>query len=369
MKKKLFITVVLLLQTYFLSAQVLYTENFNNYTLGNLGTDVTGTIPGQGGWITDFYHYPSQSFPSNNHATVITDISKVKALKLSNGDPWQRSTSAKIYQHNNLNTVIDQRNVGNNVIAVEFDLFTGPKISTNYQGHNNYIAFFINGMNEADPITGVLSFRYYTDRGEFIVGAIKQHPSLTILHSTKPDWRFLSHNTWYTIKLYVDFNAKKAYYVLPYATVVADILMMETGTDLIEKYKPTGLGCFFSSTFQRQSYDSPLPPIEEAYVKIDNIKISALQSVPPEVLGTDDFFAQKFNLYPNPATNVVNITNSENLLVQQIALYDTAGKLIKTENYNNKTEIQLNVENLTSGTYLLHLKTNEGTAVKKLVKK
>src|SRR5690606_17821435 len=135
--------------------------------------------------------------------------------------------------------------------------------------------------NEADPITGVLSFRYYTDRGEFIVGAIKQHPSLTILHSTTRESRLLPHNTWYTIKLYVDFNAKKAYYVLPYATVVADILMMETGTDLIEKYKPTGLGCFFSSTFQRQSYDSPLPPIEEAYVKIDNIKISALQSVPP----------------------------------------------------------------------------------------
>ena len=33
-----------------------------------------------------------------------------------------------------------------------------------------------------------------------------------------------------------------------------------------------------------------------------------------------------------------------------------------------KTEIQLNVEHLASGNYMLHLKTAEGTAVKKLMK-
>ena len=76
-------------------------------------------------------------------------------------------------------------------------------------------------------------------------------------------------------------------------------------------------------------------------------------------VGVNEVLSNSFNLYPNPATNVVNITNSENMLVQQIAVYDTAGKLIKTENYNNQTEIQLNVENLASGTYMLHIKTNE----------
>src|SRR5690606_34174576 len=87
------------------------------------------------------------------------------------------------------------------------------------------------------------------------------------------------------------------------------------------------------------------------------------------ILSAESFLAQKFNLYPNPATNIVNITNGENMLVSKIEVYDITGKLITTENYNNKTEIQLNVEHLASGTYLLHLKTNEGTAVKKLVKK
>ncbi|RRA94007.1 T9SS type A sorting domain-containing protein [Paenimyroides viscosum] len=35
----------------------------------------------------------------------------------------------------------------------------------------------------------------------------------------------------------------------------------------------------------------------------------------------------------------------------------------------NETFKQLNVENLASGTYMLHIQTNAGLAVKKLVKK
>ncbi|MBS7321204.1 MAG: T9SS type A sorting domain-containing protein [Myroides sp.] len=361
MKKKLFITAVLLLQTYFLSAQVLYTENFNNYNLGNLGTDFTGTIPAQGGWITDFLHFPNQSLPGNNHATVITDVSKVKALKLSNGDPWERFTDAKIYQPN-INTLIDQRIAGNNVIAVEFDLFTGPKIIVNSQGNYNFIRFFINSNSMGN---NVVSFQFHTDTGVTQPSSY-QVGQLTILHSTKPDWRFLSHNTWYTIKMYVDFDAKKVYHVMPYCTTVFDFLRFETGSNLIEKYKPTSLGFdFYSSFFIPQTNVL----IEETYVKIDNIKISALQSVPPEVLGTDNFLAQKFNIYPNPATNIVNITNGENLLVNKVTIYDIAGKQLSTQTFNNEAEIQLNVENLASGTYMLHLQTNEGTAVKKLVKK
>jgi len=77
----------------------------------------------------------------------------------------------------------------------------------------------------------------------------------------------------------------------------------------------------------------------------------------------------KFNMYPNPATNVVNIVNSENMLVEQVTIYDISGKQLTTQNYNNQTQIQLNVENLVSGTYMLHIQTNAGLAVKKLVKK
>ena len=105
--------------------------------------------------------------------------------------------------------------------------------------------------------------------------------------------------------------------------------------------------------------------------RYDNIKITAISAVPPNIiaLSTCEQFATKFNLYPNPATNVVNITNAENMLVNQVTIYDIAGKQLSTKKYNNETDIQLNVEHLASGTYMLHLQTKQGTAVKKLVKK
>ena len=51
MKRKLLIAAGFLL-TQLCSAQVLFTENFENYTLG---TDPTGVIPGQGGWFIKIF--------------------------------------------------------------------------------------------------------------------------------------------------------------------------------------------------------------------------------------------------------------------------------------------------------------------------
>jgi len=36
--------------------------------------------------------------------------------------------------------------------------------------------------------------------------------------------------------------------------------------------------------------------------------------------------------------------------------------------YKNESEVSLTIENITISTYLLHIKTKEGTAVKKLIK-
>lgn len=55
--------------------------------------------------------------------------------------------------------------------------------------------------------------------------------------------------------------------------------------------------------------------------------------------------------------------------IEQVEIYDLASKLIIIQNFNNSQGIELNVENLTSGTYMLHIQTKDGVAVKKLIKK
>ena len=55
MKRKLLIAFTVLLFTPLINAQVLFTENFENYTLGNLGTDPTGIISRQGRLVSKFF--------------------------------------------------------------------------------------------------------------------------------------------------------------------------------------------------------------------------------------------------------------------------------------------------------------------------
>src|SRR5690606_35951710 len=157
------------------------------------------------------------------------------------------------------------------------------------------------------------------------------------------------YNTWIKTEMFVDYNTKNVYFYIP------TLNLQSTGSFSHNR---------IPENIYSVIYLSPL-----SVVKFDNIKITALQSVPPEVLSAANFLAEKFNLYPNPATNVVTITNNENMVVQQVAVYDTTGKLISTQNFSEQAKIQLNVEHLASGTYLLHLQTAQGIAVKKMVKK
>ncbi|WCM41984.1 hypothetical protein MG290_13745 [Flavobacterium sp. CBA20B-1] len=56
--KKILLIITTLLGVYNLTAQVLYTENFNNYPVGNIGTDYNGTVSGVGGWFTKSVNVP-----------------------------------------------------------------------------------------------------------------------------------------------------------------------------------------------------------------------------------------------------------------------------------------------------------------------
>ncbi|WKW46143.1 T9SS type A sorting domain-containing protein [Myroides sp. JBRI-B21084] len=105
-----------------------------------------------------------------------------------------------------------------------------------------------------------------------------------------------------------------------------------------------------------------------ALVKYDNIKVSAVPTR-PAFASVNDLISSKFNVYPTPATNVVNITNAENMQIQQVSVCDINGKRLNTQNYTNETEIKFNTEKLVSGTYMLHIYTNRGIAVKKMMKK
>lgn len=86
------------------------------------------------------------------------------------------------------------------------------------------------------------------------------------------------------------------------------------------------------------------------------------------VLGNEDIFAQKFNLYPNPASNRINILLPDNISTAKVTIVDIVGKIIlrtSITDINNEVDIST----FKSGNYIVNLQTDEGTVQKKLIVK
>lgn len=348
MKKQIIFIIWLLFVTPVIKAQVLYTDNFDNYNLGNLGTDITGKTPGQWGWYTGSFYTNA-----NSMFTIVNETGRGKVFEISTG-----LTDGEALQSwkTNLHTFMANRAGGNDVIMFEMDFYTGPKHVVNGGGYANIRLYSIGDptspMNPPESLAGT-SF-------------IKTNGLIYAGSSNKQD-AFLPFNTWVKLIFYLDYTNKKVYYYIPSLNRVSasDFLEYVTSANLIQEYPISNIVLDVNVS---KGANDPQVYTRNRY---DNLKITAISAVPPNIiaLSTSEQFATKFNLYPNPANSVVNITNTENMVVNQVAIYDVAGKQLSTQNFNNEAEIQLNVENLASGTYMLHLQTNEGTAVKKLVKK
>lgn len=69
--------------------------------------------------------------------------------------------------------------------------------------------------------------------------------------------------------------------------------------------------------------------------------------------------------YPNPTSSIVNIQSENN--IQETIIFDLNGRAILTSNQSNTSNIELNVQNLESGTYILYIKTDSETFKKKLI--
>lgn len=80
------------------------------------------------------------------------------------------------------------------------------------------------------------------------------------------------------------------------------------------------------------------------------------------VLSNDKFNSESISIYPNPATDVLNVSGVEN--VTSLVINDINGRTIKT--VNNATSI--NVSDLNAGVYFVNITTENGNVTKKFMK-
>ncbi|SHK60667.1 Por secretion system C-terminal sorting domain-containing protein [Epilithonimonas mollis] len=80
-----------------------------------------------------------------------------------------------------------------------------------------------------------------------------------------------------------------------------------------------------------------------------------------QTLGVADVNKTQVTVYPNPAKDFIYIDSQKS--VKSVEIFDTLGRLIKTENSD-----KINVSQLSKGNYLLKIKTDSGEIVEKMIK-
>ena len=69
-----------------------------------------------------------------------------------------------------------------------------------------------------------------------------------------------------------------------------------------------------------------------------------------------------FNIYPNPARDIIHIALEDDLQMENVIIYNNLGQEIKTVNQST-----IDISSLAKGLYFIEVHTNQGKASKKVV--
>lgn len=100
-------------------------------------------------------------------------------------------------------------------------------------------------------------------------------------------------------------------------------------------------------------------PADRNILAIDDIQITS-------VLSSDSFESNEFTIYPNPATTILNISNTNNVEIKNISVTDINGRVVKNQ---SGTLTQINVSDLNAGVYFVTIEAAEGKSTQKFIKK
>jgi hypothetical protein len=99
-------------------------------------------------------------------------------------------------------------------------------------------------------------------------------------------------------------------------------------------------------------------PADRNILAIDDIQITS-------VLSSDSFESNEFTIYPNPATTILNISNTNNVEIKNISVTDINGRVVKNQ---SDSLSQINVSDLNAGVYFVTIEAAEGKTTKKFIK-
>ena len=87
-----------------------------------------------------------------------------------------------------------------------------------------------------------------------------------------------------------------------------------------------------------------------------------------KTLGNQDFeFSNYFEVYPNPANDILNISNKRSIEIKSIAVYDVLGRMVLTIP-NAQKATSVDVSSLKSGNYFIKIQSDKGNSSTTFIK-
>lgn len=319
-----------------------------------MGTDFTGNTPGQGGWYTT--SNTATANQSNNYFKIVSEPNNGKVLELS-AIPNSATYGSNFLQKKDLHLLWNNRTNGNDICKLEFDFYSENPVASNGTTHFWLMANNDNSIsNTKKYIVGFLRYFGTASDGLFF----KYNLGNDVIDNTTPKV-VIPANSWVKIIIYLDYINNTSYINIPSLNlwkVKSNFLINSTAVNPMDDFTPTAI------IIQTEKQIQNLSPYK---IKYDNFILEALKTMPSA--SKDNYLNTKFKIYPNPAKDVLIVHSDEKIKIKKIAIYNINGKIIDAQNAIDEKENFINVENLSSGVYMLHLITEGGTTVKSFIKK
>lgn len=335
--KKTLLLATFLSGCFFINAQSLQTEDFNSLTVGDIGTDITGVTPGQGGWSTYTAVGANTNFQIVNEGGAYANAVQITGAA--------NATDTRYLWQDGLDASWAARTSGNNVIEIEYDFFTGPittsKSTTGirlFNGSGQTMAGF-RFVPETKVITGLARYNNAGTVGAYFFNLGTAGAVVT-----------LNANTWYRIGFAFDKTTGNVTWQGPgfdgYVTGT------EIGVDPAEADFLVVAGT--ANTVA-------------TVAKFDNLTVKA--TAVENLLGVQDVVTVTniIKLYPNPVNDVLSV-NAGNMSISNVEIIDINGRTVKSISLTDSFSTNINVSDLSAGVYMINIYSENNKTTKKFVK-
>lgn len=367
----------LLLSTIFtvslsLNAQTLLFEDSSFFSIGDIGTDLTGNTPGQGGWLPQI---PQPSTGSNSSfqvvdydlGTVYGNVIKITGFNQNTGSTTLSNTR---FLRKSISTQWNSRSIGNDILEVEYDFYTGDAtLSRNsfavyvYSNETSprIIAGFIISKNISLNLPGTTTPAQYVNCVRGIALNRDAQGSIGYLNVglglTTPFQVESTNNAW--LKLGFCFNKSNGEVIwrVPSLNINKSMIGAATG------YTPATMGLLaISNGF------TATPNTVSASGLFDNLVVKAVPTDTLLAVDTIENTSSSFSILPNPANKFINVSNTENSKISEIYITDINSRIVKTEKVSNLSTIEIDISELNAGIYFAKIKSEKGIVTKKFLK-